>query len=77
MDPNNIPNHVKAIMSDKSLSMQSKMVAFMMFAPNIPDNPNYVDFSDTGEQIKKLVDSGKISLNGFDKDFNIQIRLNE
>lgn len=76
MNPQDIPNHVKAIFNDKSMSMQNKMLAFMMFAPNIPDNPNQEDFSDLGKQVKQLIDTGKISLNGFDKDFNLNIQLN-
>lgn len=76
MNPQDIPNHVKAIFNDKSISMQNKMLAFMMFAPNLPHNPNHDDFFELGKQVKELVDSGKISLNGFDKDFNLNIQLN-
>lgn len=76
MNPQDIPNHVKAIFNDKSMSMQNKMLAFMMFAPNIPENPNQEDFTELGEQVRDLVRSGKISLNGFDKDFKLNIQEN-
>ena len=70
-----IPQEVKHIMNDKSLSLSQKLTAFMMYTDPkiIPAHPNAVDHHDLGVQIKKLIDSKKISINGFDNDFNIQV----
>ena len=71
----NIPPHIQQIINDRSLSMNQKMVAFMMIMdPKVlPDNPNKPDFTDLGKDIKKLVDDNKISIKGFDKNFKIRI----
>ena len=72
-----IPQEVKHILNDKSLSLSQKLTAFMMYSDPkmIPENPNAVNHDEVGVQIKKLIDTKKISINGFDKDFNIQVSL--
>lgn len=70
-----IPQEIKHMMNDKSLSLTQKLTAFMMYTDPkiIPANPNAVDYHDLGVQIKNLVDSKKISIDGFDNEFNIQV----
>lgn len=75
MNPEDLPNHVKEIFNDKSMSMKKKMMAFMLFATNLPDNPKE-DYNDLGRKIKDLVTSGKISLGGFDKHFKLRVTEN-
>ena len=69
MNVNNIPNHVKRILQDKELSMEKKMQAFMAFMPSLPADPKndqvWEDNMKVGETIKKLLDDGKLFLNGF------------
>jgi len=74
-----IPQEVKHMFNDKSLSLSQKLTAFMLYTDHkmIPENPNAVDHYDLGVQIKKLIDSKKISINGFDSDFNIKLVFND
>jgi len=55
-------------------------VAFNMFIPNLPATPEhdqaYDDNLEVGRKIKRLVDEGKISINGLDKDFKLNIITN-
>ena len=71
----NIPANIKSLINDRSLSMNQKMVAFMMaMDPKmLPDNPNNQDFFELGTDVKKLIDTNKIKIEGFDKDFNIKV----
>jgi hypothetical protein len=79
MDPSKIPNVVKQILQDRELPMNKKMTAFMMFMPKLPDDPKLdVILNDNlmvGEQIKSLIDEGKIELGGFDKDFRLEVKV--
>jgi hypothetical protein len=79
MDPSKIPNVVKQILQDRELPMNKKMTAFMMFMPKLPDDPKLdVILNDNlmvGEQIKSLIDEGKIELGGFDKDFRLKVKV--
>ena len=71
----NIPNHIKQLMNDRSLDMKQKVLSFMMLMPTnqLPDNPNTEDFIDLGKDIKQLIDNNKITIEGFDKNFNIKV----
>ena len=71
----NIPPHVKALMNDRSLSMNQKLVSFMMVMdPKIlPDNPINAEFHELGKDIKRLIDDNKIKITGFDNNFNIKV----
>lgn len=76
MDPNSIPENVKRILNDRQLSMSQKVVAFMAFMPNLPQNNSevYQQNIDLGVEIKKLIDDKKISLGKFDSDFKLDIQ---
>lgn len=75
MDPNSIPENVKRILNDRQLSMSQKVVAFMAFMPNLPQNNSevYQQNLDLGVEIKKLIDEKKISLGKFDNNFKLSI----
>lgn len=79
MDPSKIPNVVKQILQDRELPMNKKMTAFMMFMPKLPEDPKLdVIINDNlmvGEQIKSLIDEGKIELGKFDKDFRLNVKM--
>lgn len=76
MDPNSIPENVKRILNDRQLSMSQKVVAFMAFMPNLPQNNSevYQQNLDLGVEIKKLIDEKKISLGKFDSNFILDIQ---
>ena len=76
MDPNSIPENVKRILNDRQLSMSQKVVAFMAFMPNLPQNNSevYQQNLDLGVEIKKLIEDKKISLGKFDSDFKLHIQ---
>ena len=80
MDLSRLPKNLLSILQDKELSMPQKMVAFNMFIPNLPATPEhdkaYDDNLEVGRKIKRLVDEGKISINGLDKDFKLNIITN-
>tara|TARA_B100000497_G_scaffold46954_1_gene54305 strand:+ start:10722 stop:10958 length:237 start_codon:yes stop_codon:yes gene_type:complete len=75
MDPGSIPENVKQIMNDRNLSMSQKLVAFMAFMPNLPENNAdiYKDNLDLGKEIKQLIDDKKISLGKFDENFKLYV----
>ena len=79
-DLSKLPQNLLGILQDKELSMAQKMVAFNMFIPNLPATPEhdkaYDDNLEVGRKIKRLVDEGKISINGLDKDFKLNIITN-
>ena len=79
MDPSKIPNVVKQILQDRELPMNKKMTAFMMFMPNLPEDPklNAVIYDNlaVGEKIKTLIDDGKIELGKFNKDFHLDVKV--
>ena len=80
MDLSRLPKDLLGILQNKELSMAQKMVAFNMFIPNLPATPEhdqaYDDNLEVGRKIKRLVDEGKISINGLDKDFKLNIITN-
>jgi len=79
-DLSRLPKDLLGILQHKELSMAQKMVAFNMFIPNLPATPEhdqaYDDNLEVGRKIKRLVDEGKISINGLDKDFKLNIITN-
>ena len=77
MDLSKLPKNLLGLLQDKELSMAQKMVAFNMFIPNLPSSPEhdkaYDDNLEIGRKIKRLVDEGKIRIDGFDKNFKLKI----
>jgi len=77
MDPSQIPNDILRVLQSPELPMAKKMMAFNMLMPNLPADPKhtqaYNDNLEVGNTIKRLVDEGKISINGLDKDFKLII----
>ncbi len=75
-----IPTHILQVLQSRELSMPQKIMAFTMLMPNIPDDPKHEEVynqnMDLGYTIKRLVDEGKISINGLDKDFKLNIITN-
>jgi len=80
MDPSKLPKDILRVLQDKELPMAKKMMAFNMLMPNLPADPKhtqaYDDNLEVGRKIKCLVDEGKISINGLDKDFRLNIITN-
>ena len=80
MDPSQIPNDIFRVLQSPDLPMAKKMMAFNMLMPNLPADPKhtqaYNDNLEVGNTIKRLVDEGKISINGLDKDFKLNIITN-
>ena len=74
MDPSKLPIEILRVLQSPELPMAKKMMAFNMLMPNLPADPKhteaYNDNLEVGNTIKRLVDEGKISINGLDKDFN-------
>jgi hypothetical protein len=69
MNVDNIPESIKRVMGDKSLTMNQKMTSFMAFMPNLPDdtkvNQYCKDNLKVGIKIKRLLDEKKISTEEF------------
>ena len=80
MDLSKLPKNILSVLQDKELPMAKKMVAFNMLIPNLPATPEhdkaYDDNLEVGRTIKRLVKEGKISINGVDKDFKLNIITN-
>ena len=80
MDPSQIPNDILRVLQSPELPMAKKMMAFNMLMPNLPADPKhtqaYDDNLEVGNTIKRLVDEGKISIDGLDKDFKLNIITN-
>jgi len=80
MDPSQIPRDILHVLQSPELPMAKKMMAFNMLMPNLPADPKhtqaYDDNLEVGRKIKRLVDEGKISINGLDKDFKLNIITN-
>lgn len=77
MDPSHIPIDILRVLQDKRLSMPQKMMAFNMLIPNLPADQKHTDAYNSnleiGEKIKKLIDDGKIRIDGFDSNFMLKI----
>ena len=80
MDPSKLPVDILRVLQSPELPMAKKMMAFNMLMPNLPADPKhtqaYDDNLEVGSTIKRLVDEGKISINGLDKDFKLNIITN-
>jgi len=80
MDPSKLPIEILRVLQSPELPMAKKMMAFNMLMPNLPADPKhtqaYNDNLEVGNTIKRLVDEGKISINGLDKDFKLNIITN-
>lgn len=80
MDPSKLPVEILRVLQSPELPMAKKMMAFNMLMPNLPADPKhtqaYDDNLEVGNTIKRLVDEGKISINGLDKDFKLNIITN-
>ena len=80
MDPSQIPRDILRVLQDRELPMAKKMMAFNMLMPNLPSEPKhaaaYEDNLKVGDTIKRLVEEGKISLGGFDKNFILEVVTN-
>jgi hypothetical protein len=80
MDLSKVPKEILRILQSPELSMPQKLVAFNMLIPNLPADPKhteaYNDNLEVGNTIKRLVDEGKISINGLDRDFKLNIITN-
>ena len=77
MDPSKLPVDILRVLQSPELPMAKKMMAFNMLMPNLPADPKhtqaYDDNLEVGNTIKRLVDEGKIRINGLDKDFKLII----
>ena len=80
MDPSKLPIEILRVLQSPELPMAKKMMAFNMLMPNLPADPKhteaYNDNLEVGNTIKRLVDEGKISINGLDRDFKLNIITN-
>ncbi len=80
MDPSKLPIEILRVLQSPELPMAKKMMAFNMLMPNLPADPKhtqaYNDNLEVGNTIKRLVDEGKISINGLDKEFKLNIITN-
>ena len=80
MDLSKVPKEILRILQSPELSMPQKLVAFNMLIPNLPADPKhteaYNDNLEVGNTIKRLVDEGKISINGLDRNFKLNIITN-
>jgi hypothetical protein len=80
MDPSNIPKDILRVLQDKEIPMAKKMMAFNMLMPNLPADPKHTDAYNenlkVGDTIKRLVEEGKISIRGFDKNFILEVVTN-
>ena len=80
MDPSKLPVDILRVLQSPELPMAKKMMAFNMLMPNLPADPKhtqaYDDNLEVGRKIKRLVDEEKISINGLDKDFKLNIITN-
>ena len=69
MNVDNIPESMKRVMGDKSLTMSQKMVTFMAFMPSLPNDPKVEQYCkdnlEIGIEIKRLLDEQKISTQEF------------
>jgi len=79
MDLANIPNVVKQILNNPELTMDKKMVAFMMFMPKLPKDPKvdaiYEENLVVGRKIKSLIDKNKLKFGRFDKNFVLGVKV--
>ena len=73
MNVDSLPPYIKQLFQNKELTMNQKMVTLMAFMPDVPREYKLNDHLETGMEIKKLVDDGKIRLGKFDKNFTLEV----
>ena len=73
MNVDSLPPYIKQLFQNKELTMNQKMVTLMAFTPDVPGVYKLGDHLETGMEIKKLVDDGKIRLGKFDKNFTLEV----
>lgn len=80
MNIDNIPEPMKRVMGDKSLSMSQKMVTFMAFMPSLPNDPKVEQYCkdniEIGVTIKRLIADNKIRIGKLDKNFKLDVICN-
>lgn len=66
---------IQNMLRDKSITMQQKLTAFMLFTDpkQIPENPKANTHIDLGMQIKHLIDTQKIAFGKMQPNGNIII----
>lgn len=75
-----IPKSVQKMIGSGELTMDQKLIGFMMFMPKVPENAMVAKIVahnlELGEEIKKLVDDNKITIGKFDKNFILDVKVN-
>ncbi|MBT6184087.1 MAG: hypothetical protein HOI07_04980 [Betaproteobacteria bacterium] len=75
-----IPKSVQKMIGSGELTMDQKLIGFMMFMPKVPENAMVAKIVahnlELGEKIKKLVDDNKITIGKFDKNFILDVKVN-
>lgn len=75
-----IPKSVQKMIGSGELTMDQKLIGFMMFMPKVPENAMVAKIVAhnlvLGEKIKKLVDDNKITIGKFDKNFILDVKVN-
>tara|TARA_Y100000401_G_C8254083_1_gene189738 strand:+ start:231 stop:473 length:243 start_codon:yes stop_codon:yes gene_type:complete len=79
MDISRIPKDILRVLQDRELSVPKKMMAFNMLMPDLGVDPKhaqaYNDNIEVGRTIKRLVDEGKLTLDGFDDNFKLKTTI--
>jgi|SaaInl5LU_22_DNA_1037371.scaffolds.fasta_scaffold45750_3 hypothetical protein len=75
-----IPKSVQKMIGSGELTMDQKLIGFMMFMPKVPENAMVAKIVahnlELGAEIKKLVDDNKITIGKFDKNFILDVKVN-
>ena len=79
MDISRIPKDILRVLQDRELSVPKKMMAFNMLMPDLGVDPKhaqaYNDNIEVGRTIKRLVDEGQLTLDGFDDNFKLKTTI--
>ena len=72
-----LPQHLKELMHDRSVSMSKKMTAVAMFLPNPDPTENaksiHLENEKLGETLVKLIKQNKLRFEKLDSDFNLKV----
>jgi len=75
-----VPKNVQQLIGSSELSMDQKLIGFMMFMPNVPENEMVEKIVkhnlELGTKIKKLAEEDKITIGKFDKKFILDVKVN-
>ena len=75
-----VPKTVQRLIGSSELSMDQKLIGFMMFMPKVPENEMVEKIGkhnlELGTKIKKLVEEDKITIGKFDKKFILDVKVN-